>query len=305
MPDKKYSVVKVIDPASANHLVRLNPKQSIYLQLSKSLGIAELQIDGHHLKVSSLWTVINKGEKSTVYEISQTSDLNDWSKVSTAHLGNVTLLPLKGNPTRMLSVVLDSNNRAILTVVNPSRKTNIKLDMNQIVEVVLSNVGTDGKDWDFISTEGDSVLRYDLVFKSVVYSTDDTSQHKDELMRKYAIFRSLNKDTPETHFWFHLDKMSRMFTDELSDGVHHGGTITFNSGELSRSIDIQLRIKNKGKKEKEDHTPVIVSPKSYTTYHYNSKKEKESEPNTRTVTLKEKVVTGIDTNCHVIYKDAL
>lgn len=170
---KQYNPVKVKDPSSDGYSIRLHPRQSFNLILTKIFDDEEFDV-----KLMSDYLVLEEylddGTKEH-YCFSQKYDLERWSEISTVFLGNIilTIKPIGGKKQEPETVRLciflncsDASKAHVITVINPENHV-LKMESNQIVHTVLFD--THDTRWNLVGIEslGMACARSETVFNDV------------------------------------------------------------------------------------------------------------------------------------------
>jgi hypothetical protein len=172
---KKYATVKIKDPGTEGHTVRLMPLQSFDLVCTK-----HDPEDDFNIKVlSDFLTVTDILSDSTkvVFKIAQKCDLNEWSKISTFFLGNVLLSKkLRSGDSKIhLCVYCQPTNQMkanVLTVINPEGSL-LKVEPNQLLHIVMFDRSEKTR-WSLEKLEGFTCVRCETVVNDFtkVYDPD-------------------------------------------------------------------------------------------------------------------------------------
>lgn len=120
---KKYFPVKINNINSDLCVVNLLLSQNFHLKIPYS----EFQID-----IDSDFLKLSKNKHDDFFEIFQDDKINLWTH-SNLYLGNLNIFSKENQ--HCICVFLDSNSK-ITTIVNP-KNSNIKINSNQIIELVL------------------------------------------------------------------------------------------------------------------------------------------------------------------------
>lgn len=251
MKIKKYNPVKVIDPFSDGHAVRLQPCQSFQLVLSVSYGeVYEVDINSEYLVLEKIEYEHHNstGTKREVYHISQKYNLAKWSVISNVFLGNVIINRKTADKSVGYQVCVylncsNENKNKVLTVINPNNNL-VKIEPSTLVEIVI--FGKDAGRWSLRSVEesGCFCVRSETVYNDIcdVYDPDLTFcseprnvhlpvnsmlQDSKQCVMTQAANKSIDRPTKEYHFWIHLDARSLRKAATTTSGNYPIGEVKF------------------------------------------------------------------------------
>lgn len=265
---KKYSPVKVRNPVSDRHLVKLYPTQSLEVLLAPWYDIADFNVNSSYVDVEDQ-VDLPTGHK--LIRFSQKFDLSDWSDVSNFFLGQIDLV---GTNQSSLCALLASTNptkQNVVTICNP-KSIDLKFEPNQIIEVVVfdTNLGVDAR-WDCQikpSTEG---LQLELIghdtfrpyMPIVTTSPDEIYCSCSRVLDNYFCIQH--------HFWFRCDSTSIEMLSRHKEGLYLAGKIIFNghsyTKQASSQCDLTLRVNFKNK---EDIYGALLCPKKDQQHYPNT-----------------------------------
>ncbi len=217
---KYYSPVKIYDPSSDNHVVRVFPTQDFLLYISPSWGDVEIDYNSRFFRLASSFDIKGK----TAFKFEQTHDLSDWSDISRTFLGDILVVSNKRPKDLIsLSVILEAfeeENRAMLTVINPV-SAQLKIEDHQTVHVIVYDERLESNQtWDCRSVEGRSRLRFYEAFHAEV-PPEHTSDHTD------ALRQCKNLSVNESHFFFRCENVSKLAAADMSEGIVPAGKLIF------------------------------------------------------------------------------
>jgi hypothetical protein len=273
---KQYNPVKVKDPSSDGYSIRIHPRQSFQLVLTKVFDDEEFDV-----KLLSDFLVLEEfrdDANKQYYCFSQKYDLARWSAISTVFLGNIVLTVkprgLTKEPEKIRMCVFlncsDESKANVITVVNPDNHM-LKIESNQIVHAVL--LDTHSVRWNLVGIEilGMSCARSETVFNDVanVYDpkalfcpeprntalvinpTLDAAHNTVALEELHAERKSGAK---EYHFFTHLSLAALKKAHTSPNGNHPMGDMRFtcktDDGVLleERNLTLIMALRGVGKR---------------------------------------------------------
>lgn len=237
MTVKRYFPVRIQDPTSHQHMIRVKPGQKINLSLSKVLfPDVNLEIISDHIKIESCQT----GDINRVYVLSHDSSICQWSEYSDFFIGEVLLECEKF--ISKLAIVMESTNPSksiFLSVVNPNY-FDLRLKPHNVIEVILYNTSFGSQDeWKtnwapHVPNLGLEQIGSDhLCLQSWNHYgvVDDPSYPYAKLPR---VDVSNNNMTRQHHFWFRLGsrfKDLNQFVKEFQGEIQFIGKLNFQGQE--------------------------------------------------------------------------
>lgn len=313
MPKKQYSPALVVDPTSQNHLVRLHPNQDFNLRLSSYVKEPKVYLTSEFLRLVS----DVKNDESITYRFEQVADFTEWSQISSAYLGEVSVL----SEDRISSVcaLLESeasHHPNVVTVVNPTG-TQVKVEPYQVLEVVVYEPnGTQRDRWDLNITPGSGPLNlvyeqlgHEIVYPGISYESYLPPEDVDEVC--LVMPRAFGTDKPlvEHHYWFRCKYESISAVMKETNGVFDAGKISFmpgteKSSTYHNSISIQLNLRERNRK---DAYKVLFFPKRFqvisSSSAFSSSKGGTIYPTVKTKkSTKPKTTTALTTTSSSSYK---
>jgi hypothetical protein len=247
----KYNPVRVKDPSSDSHIVRIWPTQGFELVTSSNLGHVEVEANSDLFRLKQT----TFSEKQAVHCFEQNRDLNIWSEVSRTYLGDVTLIAEKIDRLVSLAVILEaSDNKDMLTIINPTGPA-VRLDPDTLLEVVL--YGREGQErrWDYQFVPSSLGLKYELAEQTILMP---------QQMRVGHAQRRCFDHITETHLWFRYDWTSKMSLSTLTEGTYPSGRLRFavqgGPSSLNREVNLLLQIKDKESKKKAKFSTKPIFP---------------------------------------------
>lgn len=270
---KQYNPVKVKNPTSDGYSIKLFPRQSFKLSLTQIFDdeVFEVKLISDYLVLEDF----SIDKKEEIYFISQKYDFGKWNKISTLFLGNVILTIKSKSKEEMETIRLcvflncpDALKSNVVTVVNPNQYQTLKIESNQIVEVVLPD--THHERWNLVKVEdlGMICARSETVFNDFidVYDTTETfcpeprfvsmpiNPVLDEYYQKNIIRPDLKFGAKEYHFFTHLNLSSLKKAYSASGGNYPIGKMQFvckTDDDFimeERSLNIIMNLKGNGKR---------------------------------------------------------
>lgn len=263
---KRYGVVKVRNPSTDGHIVRLLPLQAFEVVCTKfsATDKFDVVVSGGFL----VKTEVVETDSSITFKIEQKYDVSNWVEISDLFAGNVTLIrKCEKIDDRVRLCIYCSGIKSkdtVVTVVNPDHAL-VKLEPHQVLQIVTYNKEVESK-W--------SISNTDLLMKCVkcetvindpsnVYDKDSifcAEPRSSTLKRNDALHLSGDflpnevlgiRSIVETHFWFCLPQSEVQRFYAGSDTVHSGGVIQIkeevdDAQSLSKmELLIAVRSKNK------------------------------------------------------------
>lgn len=222
---KKYSPIRVQNPSSHQHVVRVNPGQQILLCVSND---PDIQINSEYMKIESC----EISEDGRVYVISHNVNVYDWSLYSQVVLGKIWIDYDKS--ISKLSVVMECNNYHKLnfvTLINPDGY-DLRIKPHNIIEVILYDLSFGFRDkWccDWISNINNLGIEEIGLDYLCLQSWNSCGLVKASYpYAKYPrVDVSKNSWVRQHHFWFRFDSSLNSIVQEIKGGIEHVGKLTF------------------------------------------------------------------------------
>lgn len=254
---KKYSPIHVTNPTSLQHIIWLQPYQSLILNLDPKLY--------PNINISSTTDYLEKSESENTCLFKQANPSDNWNQYSNCHLGDIWITSSK--TTARLVVMLNCTNQAksgFVTVINPDC-SDIRLKPPQILEVVLFDLKFKQQDewtWSWLPKSGVTIenIGVDFIYPRKWDLCNDRVENNPN--NPYSCLQRIQRKTDcccrEHHFWFRL---SASTISQLSDdaGIVHIGDLRFRGfndrfhrklsqpeSELMLSIHVNLQKKYRG-----------------------------------------------------------
>lgn len=315
---KRYHPVRVKDPSSDNHIVRVRPGQECLLVLSSTMANSIVHVESDYIKLQRE----NEYNGYRFFYFSQKYDFSSWAEAGRCFLGNIKVSSELLQRTTNVVVVLESPNTDVFTVINPADCV-VKISPENTLEVVLHDPKFESTDtWNcrYIPDDKNSCLNFQQVRGELL--APPLIQYDN------AIRRAFDKTSLEWHFWFEFDWSSKIALDNMAVGVHDAGKLIFEpEGFVGFSHEVVLlaSVKNRlteipRRQLKQQQVRVINSsshsknhkPPHYTNEYaddfsawpvknYHVKYKSKDTYGTREVKLAEVDSGDIDDNCQVIF----
>jgi hypothetical protein len=283
--DKTYSTVRVKNPSSVQHVVYLQPGQTLALELDEAVFPSpRVEISTSNLFVVP---VIGSPER-TEYLFVQAEEVAEWANYSTCHLGDIWIGSDK--TTARLVVMLACRNPhkdRHVTAINPDC-TDLRMRPHDVLEVILYDADfTTRDDWTWTwcptSDVGLETLWYNRLSLSMwawICDQEANDSPNHPYSRLPRIDTRADVQFRQHHFWFRFDERVLAAVDQC-DGLCDVGTLKFfgwsdclNKGNdpTVRSITLVLNLKDKHKNRDKiastlsmvprgdvrlDHTPLL------------------------------------------------
>lgn len=228
--------VKIKNPTSMQHLVRIRQGQSIHLQLDENLfPNHKIRIFSSNNTYLSDNLIILEQEQSfnySNYSINLNKNIEIWSQYSSVYLGEIWIDSQK-EAARLL-VVMESSSEFksnFITTINPDY-ADIRITPGDIMEVILFNIDFGDNyiwEWQFNQeTDCDVELLGTSDLNLQICQKNKATIDCPEL--PYARFPRVEtiKDPTcyQKHFWFRFDKKMLSLVDEMT-GVSYLGDFKF------------------------------------------------------------------------------
>ena len=240
MAKKTYSPCQVVDPTTENHIAKVYPNQEIHIVISDCKDDCQVFLTSEYLRLDSAEDNSNKQKK--IYRFVQTYDLEEWANISSAYLGEITILKKDPETKRefisSVNVMLhgqECHNTNVVTVVNPIGST-IKVEPHQVIELVVFDCLDDDPylSWEHEIHSGDDcgAIEYELIGREVVYPCVDyrTYLHEDDEKDVVIVMPRMTKEVPsrEYHYYFRCTYESlNWIKDSKTTGELDAGRLTF------------------------------------------------------------------------------
>lgn len=229
---KSNSCIRIIDPTSSKHMVRLNQDQCICLWLNKDLYESPSVIfSNDNLYVHKQ----ESAENFTKFYIKKSTFVDEWANYSSNYLGEIWV-ESKSKSCRLI-VILDSSNESkynFITVFDPE-SIDLRIFPGNILEVILINdfYETSESDWiwkwdDFGNDVGIELLGRSVLHESSI-SDANTNYPYAKLYRNNINSIVKNFQSPnhiQNHFWFRFDKSILSFS-KRNQKISNLGCLTF------------------------------------------------------------------------------
>jgi len=268
MSKRPPSPIRVTNPASANHIVRLHPAQDAVVTFdSKESNNIVMKSD------SDFITTIT--DSSTYFKFGQRFDFSEFTKNSKLYLGNISFDKGDSTPIVNLSVILESQEEDKdkdnkVTVVNP-RDCQLKVNAGDIIEVVICEPTITDLTWNIIG--GEKELEYTRDFGLTIKDgTNIYSYHAGNPVTPFCVSTKKSKAlipldrytgaVKEHHLWFKLTPESIEKSKELTSGSYNAGKIVFMVPKVGAvyQIDFLLDVREKKrKKEKKTAKKILLA----------------------------------------------
>jgi hypothetical protein len=132
---KRYATVKIKDPTTDGHSIRLMPCQSLEVVCTKQNPDDDFNVCilGGFLVLTNVLVE----DTRVVFSICQKHDMTEWSKISTIFVGNVVVCGKK-DKVRLCVTCISTNEMKsnVLTVVNPDDQL-VKMEPHQLLQIVV------------------------------------------------------------------------------------------------------------------------------------------------------------------------
>lgn len=248
---KKYNPVKVVDPFTDGHAVRLQSCQAFQLILTKNSNeFYDVELNSEYLIIEKIERVFNNGIEKEIYFISQKYDLSSWAKISNVFLGNVIVsrkqqtesVPVGYQICVYLNCVNESKQK-VVTVINPNNHL-IKIEPSSLLEIVI--FGKDAGRWSLMSIEeiGCYCIRSETVYndipdvydanltfcpepRNVSFAINPLLEESKFCVTQQELHKAIDKCSKEYHFWVHLDVKSVRKASTTPNGNYSMGNIKF------------------------------------------------------------------------------
>ena len=291
----KMNPAQIINPLSEVQNVFVCPGQDLKLTVSDWMGVEDIVCDSNYIELISLIT----NEKQKVYQYRQVGDFKDWAKASSTLLANIDLYGHNLGST--INVILKSNNKRILGIVEPKSFLDVKITPEQIVEVVFFHeyvpvqITGSPKGLIMVQRGNTEVLQGGCLASG---ASEYGSSWYDELDLEDAIVLMPRSEFKEYHMCFEISPTSRCALDNLDSGVYYAGSIRFGN-----HAGVRVHIKTKEQKKK--HKPKVIQPtvkhapfmsNKVTPYHY-------ARPSLCTVKIQPKSFQLMDDDCETMEFD--
>lgn len=263
---KKYGVVKVRNPSSDGHIVRLLPLQSFQIICTKfsESDKYDVSVLGNFLVVTD---VLEK-DNLVIFKIEQKYDVSNWVEISDLFSGNVVLSrKFKDTDDKIRLCVYCSDvksNGTVITVVNPEDAL-IKMEPHQVIQIVTYSKEIDAK-WSIINSNPalkcikcETVVNdySDIYDKNSIFCAeprsnklkrnDSLSIPDDFLLNEILGIHSVT----ETHFWFLLKETEASYLYEKPDDSYYGGSISIKEEvddiNLISKIEFTINVRSKNR----------------------------------------------------------
>jgi hypothetical protein len=263
---KQYNPVKVKDPTSDGHIVRLHANQPFELILT---NFVEEEVE---VKLQSDFLAIDhctKDDECQSFVFKQKYDLKKWSEFSSLFLGNVTIIVTKqseppSEETIRLCVIVDSSNaikKNVITAINPNGHV-LKIELNQILHVVVFDAPSSRWVIAGIENVGMKCLRTETVFSDSVGDYNPQEMMCPEPRNHNWDAVAFVPDGKEYHFWTVLDESTVLKAKSTAGGTYVLGNMCFVSKNNFLSIDkksLSLLLSLRNKKETEVDPEIKVT----------------------------------------------
>lgn len=236
-----YSPVNVYNPSSRTHTSILNPGQSLNVTFHDISIMDECKafVESDYLELSEeVYSTLGK-----TFVFKQLYDLSAWSKVSSAHLGQVSFSGMgKVNPA--IGVYLESTNENksdIITVVNPFGCTT-KIYPHQIVEVVaFSPLWGHDLSWD-LKIDAPLDLLAEVTIDPATYKPHNSSRLLNDAFYTYPrAVQVYGTSYLEYHWWFRYKTAAARMAKTI--GVNSLGVVNI-TGSVHRmpKVNCEFRV---------------------------------------------------------------
>ena len=256
---KKYSPVKVRNPVSSQHIVKLHPTQGFELVFAPWYDISDFDLRSEFLRIDDH---IENNDGSQVIKFSQMFDLGHWANISNFVLGEVLLA---SNYNANLCAVLctdNPNKQDLITVCNPTG-LDLKFEPNQIIEVVIfdEKVGIQAL-WDCHIECGDLGFQVEQIGREIYRPYTLTPNNVDDVY--HVCPRVMNTVCcTQQHFWFRCDSSTISNITNGGYGSFSGGRLIFSAHDFEkrRHIHRELNLHISYKSPKQIHQALLCPKK--------------------------------------------
>ncbi len=317
--DKKYYPVRVKNPTSAQHLVRLKPGQDICLVFDNDQKV-ELEVAGNCLELEEHELVKPKRLQCTVR---QTKNIDGWEEYSSVFLGEIWVDCDK--TIAKISVVLDCGNNEKsdhITIINPDC-FDVRVQPHQVIELIVYDLGFSSLDewncsWNPLKDVHLEQIGYDHLslqaWHQYYQHGDDDPGYRYARFPRTEIESSPTQWTRQHHFWFRFDKSILNYADV---GVNHVGNFViagvsdrFSKQTVETQYHMSLYLDTKkfkrgrvlhtlGLKKKNEYAYVSQN-KTHSIIHVPSRQIKETLPVIREVGISNLQPSSLEEGCKVI-----
>lgn len=265
---KRYSSVKIQNPTTDGHSVRLLPFQSFELIFSKynSTDVFDVSILG------TLITLVERQESPThvTYKFEQKYDFSEWVEISNLFLGNV-VITTKSDKIRLCIYCIGSKDQ-ILTVIN-SDGFLVKMEPHQLLQVVCYDKSNSLVEWKIEDLDKMKCVRCETVANDFPKVYDNKALFCPE-PRSNSLPRNPNVKeeffsnnvvsvctTTEYHFWMCLSISEFVKTYNRPDGFYPLGFISLKEEGFEyqsiNKIELMLNVRSKKKAKLENCSSIL------------------------------------------------
>jgi hypothetical protein len=319
---KRYSPVRVKNPTSSQHLVKLRPGQDISLLFDKEVAGGEVNLE---IVSDYLDCKLKENDNRHEFDVWQTSAIEGWSSYSSIFLGEIWA-EYQSNISK-ISVVLDCVNQEKedhVTIINPDC-FDVRVKPHQILEFVVYDLefGSCDEwncDWRPMKDVHLEQIGYDHLSLQAWHQYynhgDDDPGYRFARFPRTEIEPSPTQWTRQHHFWFRFDKSVLDFADV---GVTHIGNFVIHgiSDKFIKSVEpdhtqyhMSLYLDTKKfKRGRVLHTLGLKKKNEYSHYTYQNQGQsrihkprvvKETLPISREVGISNIVSSSLEEGCKVI-----
>lgn len=245
----RQKVIWVNNPA-VDSIVRINPQQEFGIRFFHT---NEKVVDFYYF--SELFK-LSEEQPQTLYRFKLNPGLDEWAEISSVFLGEIFIVKPSGG--LRLSVILNSKNEHILTVVNPKGYI-IRMRPSQLLEVVINE--TPLPNFHTVITGAWGIVYGKVtelnVSPNLYYNKNLSVQTHGSVI---PVLR--RSEVEEKHFWFKPCISSKAI---LLSGLYDAGKINFNNGN-ALGLDLKFSKKDVKKTTKMGYAPycgttnLFVSP---------------------------------------------
>ena len=312
---KKYSPVKIKNPTSQQHLLKLRPGQDAILSFDFDIfGNFDFELASDYLTFEF--------DGKNKYRIAQKEDINPWGDYSSMFLGEIWI-DYKTAISRV-SVVLDCINKEKsdhITVVNPDC-FDVRVQPHQVIEFIVYDLDFGSMDewhceWNPMDDVQLEQIGYDHLslqaWHQYYQHGDDDPGYRYARYPRIEIEPSTTQWTRQHHFWY---RFNESVLDISAEGVNNIGSFVIKgvSDKFSKKPDLSqynLSLHLDTKKFKRGrvlHTLGLKKKDDYSHYSYTSNNRKprivhvpkKTLPTKRKVAISNLQATSLEEGCNIL-----
>jgi hypothetical protein len=313
---KKFLPVRVQNPTSLQHVVRLKPRQPFNLILDHDLYDNHLvEASGDYLEVETL----EHKDKSSEYRITQKEDLSEWSKYASHLLGEVWV-DSKSSLAKLV-VMLECTNAGKqdhVALINPFF-CDVRVRPYHVVEIILFNqeyIGYHDKWTCLWIPKLDGLQMEQIGYDSMGLYHGDLLEFVDYDPPDYFYAKfpraEAEKFARQHHFWYRFDESVLALLAE-NHGVLHAGEFEIQGHDPAKPIRFRAGVyldarkkyqrkmlKTLNTKPKDEYSVYTYRQNQPTSIVHVPKKQKPILPMVRDVAITPFEADALDEGCKVL-----